>query len=74
FERGSQFLRIVWQDGRVAGISPASEPGPTLFAPVGADTWASYDFATGASTRVRLEGGALVIDTPAGPVRASKSE
>ncbi|HEX5871527.1 MAG TPA: serine hydrolase domain-containing protein, partial [Longimicrobium sp.] len=74
FERGTPLLRVIWEDGRVAGVSPMREPPPALFVPVAPDAWASYDIATGASVRVRLESGALVIDTPAGPVRATKSE
>jgi CubicO group peptidase (beta-lactamase class C family) len=74
FERGTPLLRVVWEDGRVFGLSPMREPPPALFVPVAPDAWASYDIATGAGSRVRFEGGALVIDTPAGPVRATKSE
>jgi CubicO group peptidase (beta-lactamase class C family) len=74
FERGTPLLRVVWEDGKVAGLSPMREPPPALFVPVAPDAWASYDIATGAIGRVRFEGGALVVDTPAGPVRASKSE
>ncbi|HYR10935.1 MAG TPA: serine hydrolase domain-containing protein, partial [Longimicrobium sp.] len=73
FERGTPLLRVIWEDGKVADISPMRPPPPTLFVPTAADAWASYDMATGAITRVRIEGGALVIDTPAGPVRATKS-
>lgn len=73
FERGTPLLRVVWEDGRVAGLSPMREPPPALFVPVAPDAWASYDVATGAGSRVRFEGGALVVDTPAGPVRATKS-
>jgi CubicO group peptidase (beta-lactamase class C family) len=74
FERGTPLLRIIWEDGKVLGVSPMREPLPALFVPVAPDAWASFDIATGAGTRVRFEGGALVVDTPAGPVRATKSE
>ncbi|HEX6367602.1 MAG TPA: serine hydrolase domain-containing protein [Longimicrobium sp.] len=74
FERGTQLLRIGWENGRITGLSPMREAPPALFVPVAADAWASFDVATGASTRVRFESGALVVDTPAGPVRASRSE
>jgi CubicO group peptidase (beta-lactamase class C family) len=73
FERGTQLLNVGWEGDVVADIGPMREPPPALFVPVAADAWASYDVASGASTRVRLEGGALVVDTPAGPVRAAKS-
>lgn len=74
FERGTQLLRTVWEEGRIAGMSPVPAPPPALFVPVGPDAWASYDIGTGAISRVRFEAGALVVDTPAGPVRASRSE
>ena len=73
FDGGSQLLRIVWEEGRIAGLRPAREPAPTVFVPVEADTWASYDIGSGAGTRVRFEGGTLVIDTPAGRVRAARN-
>ena len=73
-ERGTQLVRIGWEEGRIAGMSSMREPPPVLFVPVAADTWASFDIATGASTRLRLEGGTLVVETPAGPVRVAKSE
>ncbi|HEX2076454.1 MAG TPA: serine hydrolase domain-containing protein [Longimicrobium sp.] len=73
FERGTQLLGVEWEGDEAAEIGPMREPPPVLFVPVAADAWASYDVATGASTRVRVEGGALVIDTPSGPVRAARS-
>ena len=72
-ERGTQHVRIAWEDGRVAGMQPMGEVPPVLFVPVGADAWASYDQASGTSVRVRMENGALVIETPAGPVRATRA-
>lgn len=74
FAQGPQLVRIVWEDGRILDIGSMREPAPALFVPMAPDAWASYDMATGTSIRVRVEGGALVIDTPAGPARASKSE
>lgn len=71
-ERGTQLLRIGWEGGRVAGMQPLRDAPPALFVPVAADAWASYDIGTGTVTRVRFEGGALLIDTPSGPVRAAK--
>ncbi|HEU0302912.1 MAG TPA: serine hydrolase domain-containing protein [Longimicrobium sp.] len=73
FERGTQLLSVGWEGDAVADIGPMREPPPVLFVPVAGDAWASYDVATGASTRVGLDGGALVVDTPVGPVRAAKS-
>jgi CubicO group peptidase (beta-lactamase class C family) len=73
-ERGTQLVRVVWQEGRVADIGSMREPPPAVFVPVSADAWASFDFSTGASTRLRTEAGALVIDTPTGPVRATKAD
>jgi CubicO group peptidase (beta-lactamase class C family) len=73
FERGTQLVRVIWVEGRVADMASMREPPPALFVPVAPDAWASYDIGTGAITRVRFESGALVVDTPAGPVRATKS-
>jgi len=73
-ERGAQLLRVTWAGGRVAGMSPMREPPAMLFVPVAADTWTSFDIGTGAAMRLRVEGGALVVDTPAGPVRAAKAD
>jgi CubicO group peptidase (beta-lactamase class C family) len=73
FERGTQMLSVAWEGDEVGGIGPIREPPPVPFVPVAADAWASYDLATGASTRVRIDGGTLVMETPAGPVRATKS-
>jgi CubicO group peptidase (beta-lactamase class C family) len=72
FERGTPLLRVAWENGRVAGLSPMREPPPVVFAPVAADAWQSFDMATGAGIRLRLDGGALVADTPAGPVRLGR--
>ena len=72
FERGTRFLRIGWEEGAISGIRRLRELAPVLFVPVGGNAWASYDIATGASGRVRFHDGALVVDTPAGPVRARR--
>jgi hypothetical protein len=72
FERGTRFLRIGWQDGTISGIRRLRELPPALFVPVAGDAWASYDLVTGAAGRVRFQDGALVVDTPAGPVRAPR--
>ncbi|WP_420128524.1 serine hydrolase domain-containing protein [Longimicrobium sp.] len=74
FERGTPLLRVTWAGDRVSGVTPMREPPAAVFVPVAPDAWASYDIGTGAISRVRLEAGALVVDTPAGPVRASRSE
>ena len=73
FERGAQLLRVMWEEGRVAGIQPTGEAPPTLFVPVAPDAWTSFDIATGATVRLRSEAGALMVETPSGPVRASRS-
>jgi CubicO group peptidase (beta-lactamase class C family) len=72
FERGTRFLRIGWEDGAISGIRRLRELPPALFVPVEGDAWVSYDLVTGASGRVRFQDGALLVDTPAGPVRASR--
>lgn len=73
FERGTQLLGVGWQGDQVGDIAPMREPPPVVFVPVDGGAWASYDIATGASLRVRIDGGALVVDLPSGPVRAAKS-
>ena len=70
-ERGEQLLRLTWEDGTVAGLSPVRE-APAVFVPVADDAWVSYDLRGGATLRFRLEAGALVVDSPAGPVRATR--
>lgn len=57
----------------MAGIQPMQEPPPARFVPVAPGAWASYDFATGASTQMRFEHGELIIATPAGEVRGTRS-
>jgi CubicO group peptidase (beta-lactamase class C family) len=71
FERGVQLMRLAWQGERLAGIQPMQEPPPARFVPVAPSTWASYDFNTGASTRLHFAQGELTIETPSGPVRAT---
>ena len=70
-ERGEQLLRVLWEDGTVAGLSPTREV-PAVFVPVADDAWVSYDMRAGAALRLRVEAGALVLDSPAGPVRATR--
>jgi CubicO group peptidase (beta-lactamase class C family) len=74
FERGVQLLRMAWQGERLAGIQPMQEPPPARFVPVAPGTWASYDFNTGASTRLHFADGELTIETASGPVRATKTD
>jgi hypothetical protein len=71
-ERGEQLLRITWDDGVVAGLSPIRE-APVLFVPAADDAWVSYDMRSGTSLRLRLDGGGLVAETPTGPVRATRA-
>lgn len=73
FERGEQLMRIVWSGGRVAGLGATGSLPATAFVPVGDSTWASYDLATGAAVHAHLADGALVIETPAGDVRAVRA-
>lgn len=71
-ERGEQLMRLVWEDGTVIGLSPLRD-APTAFVPAAEDAWVSYDMRSGATMHVRFEGGALVVETPAGPVRATRA-
>ena len=72
FARGDQLVRIAWGRGNVVGIGAVGSMPATVFAPVEGGGWASYDLSTGASVRARWDGGTLVLETDAGPVRAER--
>jgi CubicO group peptidase (beta-lactamase class C family) len=74
FERGRQLVRVSWEDDAIAGIQPARDPSAAVFVPVEGDAWASFDLASGTSMRLRFDGGALVVETANGPVRATRGE
>lgn len=73
FAGGTQLLRATWRGATLAGIEPAGGPPAAVFVPTGGDAWTSYDPATGTSTTVRFVEGALVVETPAGPVRVPRA-
>lgn len=73
FERGTQLVRVIWEGETIGGVQFLREAPATVFVPVAEDAWASYDVATGASLRLRMEDGALVVESPGGPVRATRA-
>lgn len=69
-ERGDFLLSVSWQGGRITGIQPVQDAGGKTFVPAPDGSWVSYDLASESTIRLRPAGGAIEVETPAGPVRA----
>jgi CubicO group peptidase (beta-lactamase class C family) len=74
FERGAGLVRVYWRDGELVGMQVMEELPETVFLPAADGTWVSYDLQSAETVRLRIENGALVADTPSGPVRATRGE
>jgi hypothetical protein len=75
FERGAGLLRVEWSDGVVAGLDIAQAlPAAPVFLPAADGGWISYDLQTAETVRLRFENGGMVVDTPSGPVRATRAQ
>jgi hypothetical protein len=72
-ERGDVLLRLEWEGERLVGMDMMQAPGAITFLPAPDGSWVSYDLASGATVRLRVTGGVMEIETPSGPVRATRS-
>lgn len=70
-ERGDQLLQVIWGGGVIAGLGPMRQAPSFDFVPVSETEWAGYDFATGATVRLRADGRMLEIQG-ATPIRAER--
>ena len=74
FERGTQLLRLAGQAAAVTGVAPMREPPPAAFVPVAPGRVGLVRLRHRRHQPLRFEGGALVVETPSGPVRATLSQ
>ena len=56
----------------MVALGAVQAAGAARFVPVEGGGFASYDLRTGAVTRARFDGGALVLATDAGETRAAR--
>lgn len=73
FDRGTAMVEVQWQGDEIAGLGPTTARSDAFFVPATDGGWVSYDLATGEAVRMRVEGGALVVDTPGGAVTATRA-
>lgn len=72
-ERRDLLLALAWRGEGLTGMEPVQDAGPSRFVPADDGGWVSYDLPTGTAVRLRIQDGVMRIETPAGPVRATRA-